>query len=95
MNEEFEFSDESYFVSNIQDYFEHIFKKMLKKPPDNPSVRIYVNEKENKITFRIQTGYYVELVTPETRELLGSTKNIELSIKTVKMYLIQILLKQY
>ena len=31
-NEEFELSDGSYSVSNIQDYFEYIFKNMEKKP---------------------------------------------------------------
>ena len=28
---------------------------------------------ENRITFKIKTGYYLELLTPETMELLGST----------------------
>ena len=27
------------------------------------------------MTFRINTGYYIELLTPETIKLLGSTKN--------------------
>ena len=30
---------------------------------------------ENRITFRIKTGYYLELLTPETMKLLGNTKN--------------------
>ena len=38
---------------------------------DNPSVRIYVNQREN----RIKTGYYPELLMPETMKLLESTKN--------------------
>ena len=33
---------------------------------DNPSVRIYVNKIENRITFKIKNGYYLELLTPET-----------------------------
>ena len=36
---------------------------------------IYVNKIENRITFKINTGYYLELLTPETVKLLGSTKN--------------------
>ena len=28
-----------------------------------------------KITFKIKTRFYLELLTPETIELLGSTKN--------------------
>ena len=43
----------------------------------NPPIRIYViyvNEIENRITFKIKTGYYLELITPETMKLLGNTK---------------------
>ena len=36
---------------------------------------IYVNKIENRITFKIKTGYYLDLLTPETRKLLGSTKS--------------------
>ena len=36
---------------------------------------IYINKIENRITFKINTGYYLELLTPETVKLLGSTKN--------------------
>ena len=42
---------------------------------DNLPIRIYVNKIENRITFRIETGCYVELLTPETINLLGSTKS--------------------
>ena len=41
----------------------------------NPSIRIYLNKRENKITFRIKTGYYLELLTPETMGLLRSIRN--------------------
>ena len=30
---------------------------------------------ENRITFKIKTGYYLELLTPETMKLPGDTKN--------------------
>ena len=36
---------------------------------------IYVNKIENIITFKIKTGYYLELLTPETIKLPGSTKS--------------------
>ena len=36
---------------------------------------IYVNKIENRITFKIETGYYLELLTPEKMKLLGSTKS--------------------
>ena len=41
---------------------------------DNPSIKIYVNKIENRITFKIKTGSYLELLTPETMKLLGSTE---------------------
>ena len=31
---------------------------------DNPSIMIYVNKIENRITFEIKAGYYLELLTP-------------------------------
>ena len=73
-NDKFELPDGSYSVSDIQDYFEYILKKHGENI-DNPSVKIYVNKIENRITFRIKNGYSLELLTPETMKLLGSTKN--------------------
>ena len=34
-----------------------------------------MNEIENIITFKIKTGHYLELLTPETMTLPGSTEN--------------------
>ena len=42
---------------------------------DNPSIKIYVNKIENRVTFQIKNGYYLELLTTETMKLLGSTEN--------------------
>ena len=42
---------------------------------DNPSLRIYVNKTENRILFKIKTGYYLDLLTPEMMKLFGSTKS--------------------
>ena len=42
---------------------------------ENLSTRTYVNKSENRITFKIKRGYYIELLTPETMKLLGSTEN--------------------
>ena len=36
---------------------------------------IYINKIENRITFKTKAGYYLELLTPETIKLLGSTKS--------------------
>ena len=38
-------------------------------------MQIYVNKIENRVTFKIKNGYSLELLTPETMKLLGSTKN--------------------
>ena len=42
---------------------------------DEPSVQIYVNKIENRITFKTKDGYSLELLTPERMKLLGSTEN--------------------
>ena len=36
---------------------------------------INVNKIDNRITFKIKTEYYLEVLTPETMKLLGSTKS--------------------
>ena len=66
--------DGSYSASIIQDYFEYIFKKHGENI-DQPSVKIYINEVENTITFKIKNRYNLELLIPETIKLLGSTEN--------------------
>ena len=77
-NNEFELPDGSYSdiqdISDIQDYFEYILKK-YGDDIDKPSVQIYVNKTENRVTFKIKNGYSLELLTPEAMKLLGSTKN--------------------
>ena len=36
---------------------------------------VYVNNIENRITFKINTGYCLDFLTPETMKLLGSTQS--------------------
>ena len=36
---------------------------------------ICVNKIESRITFKIKTGHYLELLTSKTMKLLGSTKS--------------------
>ena len=69
-NEEFTLPGESYSVSDIQDYWEYILKKngeKINNDKDNdknkPSVKIYINKVENRITFKIKNGYSLELLT--------------------------------
>ena len=73
-NDEFELSDGSYSALDIQDHFEYILKKHG-EDIDEPSVQIYVNKIENRITFRIKNGNSLELLKPETMKLLWSTIN--------------------
>ena len=40
----------------------------------NPPIQIYANKIKNRIVFKINTGYKLELLSPETTKLLGSTK---------------------
>ena len=60
-NAEFELLNGSYSVSYIQDCFDYIFKKKHETVTGSPSIMIYVNKIENRITFKIKTGYYLEL----------------------------------
>ena len=73
-SDEFELPDGSYSISHIQDYFEYILKKHSENV-DSPSIKIYVHKTENRVTFKIKNGYYLELLTPETMKLLGSTES--------------------
>ena len=61
-------------MSDIQVCFEYILKKHSENV-DNPSIKIYVNKIENRVTFKIKNGYYLELLTPETMKSLGSTES--------------------
>ena len=73
--ETFDLPDRSYSIADIQDYFEFFIKKheTLNK---NPSVEIYPNKIKNRIIFKIKTGFKLDLLTPETMKLLGSTKKV-------------------
>ena len=58
-NEEFTLPDGSYSISDIQDYFEYILKKHG-EDIDKPSIQIYVNKIENRVTLKIKNGYSLE-----------------------------------
>ena len=58
-NEEFELPDESYSLSDIQDYFEYNQKN--EAVSDNPSIRIYIIKVKNRVTLKIMTKYYIQL----------------------------------
>ena len=67
-NKELELLDRTYSISDIQNYFEYIFRKHVEKTVST-SVRIYVNRLEHWITFEIKTGYYLKILTSETMKL--------------------------
>ena len=74
-NETFDLPDGSYTIDDIQDYFEFIIKKH-KTLTDNPSIKIYSNKIKKRAIFKMKNGYKLELLTPETMKLLGSTENV-------------------
>ena len=55
-----------------------IFKTIIKmniikkheRVADNTTTMIYVNKIEIRITFKIKTGYFLKIITPETMKLL-------------------------
>ena len=75
-NDTFDLPDGSYFVSDIQDYFEYIIKKHEPITDENSPIKIYVNKIKNRIFFKIKTGYKLELLSEEIMQLLGSSKKV-------------------
>ena len=61
-------------LSDIQGYFEYIFKKHSENV-DDPPIKIYANKIENRVTFKIKNGYYLELVASEIMKLHGNTES--------------------
>ena len=67
--------DGSYNISEIHDYIEYIIKKH-ETIGENAPILIYANTINNRIVFKIKTGYKLELLSKEAMKLLGSTKDI-------------------
>ena len=72
--EKLELPDGSYSVSDIQNYFEYTIKKYDTLIDNSPN-RIYVMTIENKVIFRVKTGYCLELLTPQTMKSSSSKKS--------------------
>ena len=74
----FDLPDGSYNISeiilNIYDYIEYIIKKH-ETIGENAPILIYANTINNRIVFKIKSGYRLELLSKETMKLLGSTKD--------------------
>ena len=70
-----EIEDGSSSVSNIQDYIEYIIKKH-ETLTAIPSIHVYINKINNRLVFKTKDGYKLELQTPESMKLSGSTEKI-------------------
>ena len=66
--------DGSYSIAALQNYFEYIINKHETITNVSP-VLIYVNEINNRIVFKIKSGYKLELLLKEMMELLGSSSD--------------------
>ena len=73
-NETFDLADGSYNISKIQDYIEYIIRKH-ETIGENAPILIHANTINNRIVFKIKTGYKLELLSKETMKLLGITKD--------------------
>ena len=69
-------------LNYLMDHILHqIFKTVLsisskkhETVTDNLSIMIYVDKIENRITFKIKTGYYLEILTSETIKYFEALK---------------------
>ena len=60
---------------------------------DNSPIRIYVKKIESRITFKIKTEHYVELLIPETIKLLRNIEKKIIKMKNVRhLEIIEVLL---
>ena len=84
-NDNFDLPDGSYSISDIQDCFEFIIKKH-ETLTENPPIQIYPNKIKSRIVFKIKTGYKLELLTPKTMNLFGSTKKVVDKDKDGELY---------
>ena len=66
-------------LSNLSIYYEWKYIKQSSKnnkfKPSAPTWNEEVELPDGSFTFKIKTGYYLKLFTPETMKLLGSTKS--------------------
>ena len=60
-NETFDLPDGSYNISEIQDYTEYIIKKH-ETIGENAPILIYANTINNRIVFKIKSGYKLEFI---------------------------------
>ena len=67
-------SDGFYSVSDIQGYIEYIIKKY--EDITTIPIYVYINRINNRLVFKIKSGYKLELQTSANTKLFGSTKKL-------------------
>ena len=72
-------------MSDIHDFIEYIIKKH-ERLTTIPPIHVYINRINNRLVFKIKDGYKLELQTPETMKLFGSTKRLIGKTKITKKY---------
>ena len=87
-NDTFDLPDGSYNIPAIQNYIEYIIQKHETIPETAP-ILIYANNITNRVVFKINTGYKLELLSKETMKLLqGGHRNLGIknheNIKKIK-----------
>ena len=62
-------------MSDIQDYIKYIIKKHETLTRSTP-IHVYFNTINNRLVFKMKDGYELQLQTPETMKLFGSTEKL-------------------
>ena len=94
-NDTFDLPDSSYSIADIQNYFEFIIKNH-EALTENPPAQSYLNKIENRIVFKIKTGYKLKLYYLQKRlNYQGAQKKVLIKIKMEKMCQNQNLLKLF
>ena len=73
-------------MPDIQDYIKYFNNNnnnnKIETLTENPPIHIYMNRTNNRLVFKIKRRYNLELQTPETIKLFGSTKYLIDKTKT-------------
>ena len=80
-NKKFELPKRSYFVLDIQDYFDYIIRKH-ETVNDNPPIRIWECKIEKTIPFKNKTRYYSDVLTTPTMKI-NMDENISKNAKGI------------
>ena len=83
-NDEFDLSDGSCSILDIDYYFEYNIKEKRKTKADNLPIQIYIDKTKNRVVFKIETSFKLELWTKETIRLPGSTEKVTAKDKNGK-----------